>query len=153
MNCTLTDIIYPPLRSFVFNNGAILKSRKIAPLYFADVASQFLHSQEKITIEFTAKEIEYKFKNSVNGIHKFSFTAKSGELIGVMGGSGVGKSTLLNVLNGNLSLNSGNILIQGYDLEKDREKLQGIIGFIPQDDLLIEELTVFQNHNNCPVPD
>ncbi|MCK9421729.1 MAG: ATP-binding cassette domain-containing protein [Bacteroidales bacterium] len=135
----------PPYRSFVFNNGAILKNLKIAPIYFADVAAQFLQSKAKINIEFTAKEIEYRFKNSSNGIHPFSFTADCGELIGVMGGSGVGKSTLLNVLNGNLALHQGQILINGYDLEKDKEKLQGIIGFVPQDDLLVEELTVFQN--------
>lgn len=146
-----TDELYlnghniPPLRSFVFNNGAILKNMKITPVYFSDVASQFLHSKEKVWIEFTAKNVEYRFKNSTNGIHPFSFTAKSGELIGVMGGSGVGKSTLLNVLNGNLRLNGGNILINGHDLESEKEKLQGIIGFVPQDDLLIEELSVFQN--------
>ncbi|MCX6268791.1 MAG: ATP-binding cassette domain-containing protein [Bacteroidetes bacterium] len=135
----------PPYRSFVFTSGAILKNLKITPVYYADVAAQFLHSREKVKINFTAREIEYRFKNSVNGIHPFSFTATSGELIGVMGGSGVGKSTLLNVLNGNLNLNSGQILINGYDLEQDRENLHGLIGFVPQDDLLIEELTVFQN--------
>ncbi|MCK9203697.1 MAG: ATP-binding cassette domain-containing protein [Bacteroidales bacterium] len=135
----------PPYRSFVFNHGAILKNLKISPVYYTDVAAKFLHSKEKIKIEFTANEIEYRFKNSLNGIHPFSFTAESGELIGVMGGSGVGKSTLLNVLNGNLTLKQGHILINGYNLEKDKEKLQGIIGFVPQDDLLIEELTVFQN--------
>ena len=134
-----------PRRSFVFSNGTILKNLKIAPVYYADVFSRFLQTAEKIHIDFTAREIEYRFKNSTNGIHPFSFTASSGELIGVMGGSGVGKSTLLNVLNGNLKLQNGHILINGYDLEKDKEKLQGIIGFVPQDDLLIEELTVFQN--------
>ena len=135
----------PPFRSFVFTNGAILKNLKISPVYYADVAAQFLHSKAKVKIDFTAREIEYRFKNSTNGIHPFSFTANSGELIGVMGGSGVGKSTLLNVLNGTLKLNNGQILINGYDLDKDKEKLQGLIGFVPQDDLLIEELTVFQN--------
>ncbi|MEI7983288.1 MAG: ATP-binding cassette domain-containing protein, partial [Bacteroidota bacterium] len=125
----------PAYRSFVFNNGAILKNLKIAPLYYADVAAQFLHSKEKIKIDFTTKEIEFRFKNSSNGIHPFSLTAESGELIGVMGGSGVGKSTLLNLLNGSLKPHQGRILINGYDLEKDKEKLQGIIGFVPQDDL------------------
>ena len=141
----LNGHIILPYRSFVFSNGTILKNLKIAPVYYADVASRFLQESEKVNIVFTAKESEYRFKHSTNGIHPFSFTASSGELIGVMGGSGVGKSTLLNVLNGNLKLNSGNILINGYDLENDKDKLQGIIGFVPQDDLLIEELTVFQN--------
>ena len=141
----LNGHIILPYRSFVLSNGTILKNLKIAPVYYADVASRFFHASRKIQIDFTAKEVEYRFKKSTNGIHPFSFTATSGELIGVMGGSGVGKSTLLNVLNGNLELNSGKILINGYDLEKDHEKLRGMIGFVPQDDLLIDELTVFQN--------
>ncbi len=141
----LNGHIIHPFRSFVFSNGTIIKNLKIAPVYYADAVSCFLHTSEKITIEFTAKEIEFRFKNSTNGIHPFSFTTNSGELIGVMGGSGAGKSTLLNVLNGNLPLNDGSILINGNNLESDKEKLQGIIGFVPQDDLLIEELTVFQN--------
>lgn len=134
-----------PNRSFLFLNGSILNSLKITPVYYTDIAAQFFHPKEKVRIEFTAKNVEYRFKNSTNGIHPFSFTAGSGELIGVMGGSGVGKSTLLNVLNGALPLKNGQILINGFDLSKERERLQGVIGFVPQDDLLIEELTVFQN--------
>ncbi len=135
----------PSYRSFVFNPGAILKNLKISPVYYADVASRFMHSRERVSIDYSAREIEYRFKNSTNGIHPFSFTAHSGELIGVMGGSGVGKSTLLNLLNGALPLRSGEILINGHNLSSENEQLQGIIGFVPQDDLLIEELSVFQN--------
>jgi len=134
-----------PYRSFFLANGAILNSLKISPVYYNDIASKFLHGDETIQIEFTAKAVEYRFKNSTNGIHPFSFTARSGELIGIMGGSGVGKSTLLNVLNGSLELKQGEILINGYKLGSDQEKLRGVIGFVPQDDLLIEELTVFEN--------
>jgi len=62
-----------------------------------------------------------------------------------MGGSGAGKSTLLNLLNGNIKVKTGKITINNLDLYKDKDELEGIIGFVPQDDLLIEELTVFQN--------
>jgi ABC-type multidrug transport system ATPase subunit len=134
-----------PFRSFIFDKGYIIKSQKINPVYYSDMISQFLFSREKVHIVYTAREIEFRFKNSKNGIHPFSFQAASGELIGVMGGSGVGKSTLLNLLNGNIQPVSGEILINGLDIRKDAEKLRGSIGFIPQDDLLIEELTVYQN--------
>jgi len=42
---------------------------------------------------------------------------------------------------------SGEVLINGYNLYSESEKnhLNGVIGFVPQDDLLIEELTVYQN--------
>src|SRR5665647_3563755 len=38
-----------------------------------------------------------------------------------------------------------NIFINGYDINEDSEELKGLIGFVPQDDMLIEELTVYQN--------
>ena len=37
------------------------------------------------------------------------------------------------------------IRINGYDIHKDKDKIQGVIGYVSQDDLLIEELTVFDN--------
>jgi ABC-type multidrug transport system ATPase subunit len=98
-------------------------------------------------ISFIARDIEFRFKNSTNGIQGFNLSEESGRLIGIMGGSGVGKSTLLNVLNGNLKPQEGEILINGLNLydEKERQQLEGVIGFIPQDDLLMEDLTVRQN--------
>jgi len=134
-----------PFRSFLFDKGYILKSQKINPIYYSDLISQFLFTGEKVKIVYTVNEAEFHFKNSTNGIQPFSFQAVSGELIGVMGGSGVGKSTLLNVLNGNIPLEKGEILINGLNICTESEKLRGSIGFVPQDDLLIEELTVFQN--------
>ena len=62
-----------------------------------------------------------------------------------MGGSGAGKSTLLNILNGSNAPSKGNVLINGINLHRESEKLEGIIGNIPQDDLLFEDLTVEQN--------
>ncbi len=58
---------------------------------------------------------------------------------------GVGKSTLLDILNGTLKPDSGKVIINGIDIYEIREKIKGIIGYIPQDDFLVEELTVFEN--------
>jgi len=62
-----------------------------------------------------------------------------------MGGSGSGKSTLLNVLNGSDKPSSGRVLVNGIDIYQHPEKMEGVIGFIPQDDLLMEDLTVYEN--------
>lgn len=136
--------IYPK-QTFILNHGSILKSQKTNPIYYTDVASKLLYKHKSINLQFNVQDIAYKFKNSENGVRPISFSANSGELIGVMGGSGTGKSTLLNLLNGSLKPAQGNIYINGHDLSTENKQLKSIIGYIPQDDLLIDELTVFQN--------
>jgi len=136
--------IYPG-RIYILDHGAIIKSSKIRPIYYTNIIGKFLHEQVKARIVLTAWNIEFHFRNSKNGIHQFSLQQESGRLLGVMGGSGVGKSTLLDLLSGKLNPNKGEIYINGYNIRTDKEKLEGVIGFVPQDDLLIEELTVYQN--------
>jgi len=133
--------------TYAFDHGSSIRGQKIDTIYYTDVAGVFSVASFSSRISFVAKDVEFRFKNSSNGIHSFNLDEESGRLIGIMGGSGVGKSTLLNVLNGNLKPQEGKILINGYNLydEKERQKLKGIIGFIPQDDLLLEDLTVRQN--------
>ena len=80
-----------------------------------------------------------------SGIHHMSFKEESGRMVGIMGASGAGKSTLLSVLNGTNPPSDGEVLINGISIHRDKEKLKGLIGYVSQDDLLIEELTVFEN--------
>jgi ABC-type multidrug transport system ATPase subunit len=129
----------------LFDNGSIIRGSGFGSIYYTEIASRLLQSSQEIRITLNAIDIEFRFKNSENGIRRFSFSEDSGQMIGIMGGSGVGKSTLLFLLSGQLPLNNGRITINDYDLHRDRFKLKGIIGFVPQDDLLFEELTVYQN--------
>ncbi len=133
--------------TYTFVHGSSIRGQNIDPIYYTDVAGTFSTSSFTSKISFIARNVEFRFHNSDNGLQEFNLREESGKLVGIMGGSGVGKSTLLNVLNGNLKPQSGEILINGHDLyhEKEKEKLNGVIGFIPQDDLLMEELTVYQN--------
>jgi len=130
---------------YFFDKGSSLKSEKIKPIYYSSVVSCFLSDIEEGRIVLKAIDIDFKFPKSENGIRKFSFEGKSGQMIGIMGGSGAGKSTLLNILNGTIVPNHGTITINGINIHDKNEDLDGIIGYIPQDDLLIEELTVYQN--------
>ncbi|MDP4269761.1 MAG: ATP-binding cassette domain-containing protein [Bacteroidota bacterium] len=132
-------------RAYLLNAGSIIKTSLMPPVYYGTIAEKFIHREDKGKIIYRAIDIEYKFNATQIGIHKFSFRGRSGQLVAVMGGSGTGKSTLLNVLNGSYKLSNGSISVNGYDLHAESGKLQGVIGFVPQDDMLIEELTVFEN--------
>jgi ABC-type multidrug transport system ATPase subunit len=136
-----------PGQTYTFEYGSTIRGSGINKIYFNDVNSIFTEEAFKLKISIDATDIRLRFENSDNGIHKMSFHEESGNLVGILGGSGVGKSTLLNVLSGITEPQSGTIIINGYNLytEKGKEQLRGVIGFIPQDDLLLEDLTVYQN--------
>ena len=141
----LNGQLLPPNRIQILTQGSSLRSSRIHPIYYSDIISQFLSSNTASKIIFNAQNIQFRFNNKQLGLRDFSLSEESGKLIGIMGGSGAGKSTLLNVLNGNYPPSEGTVTINGKDIYAQSEELEGVIGFIPQDDLLIEELTVYQN--------
>jgi ABC-type multidrug transport system ATPase subunit len=122
-----------------------IKGQGIDPVYYSKIYKKFISRKFPEKIIFEGHDIEFLFKNSGNGLQKMNFRVESGNLIGIMGGSGVGKTTLLNLLHGKTKPTSGNLYINGYDINSDAEELNGLIGYVPQDDMLIEELTVYQN--------
>jgi len=134
-----------PKHVYIFPKGDSIRGESIAPIHYSDIVAGYHQISESKLVYFCAKEIEYRFWNSSHGIEKFSYIGRSGQLVGIIGGSGAGKSTLLKVLNGSLKPKSGGIYVNGLDLQKRSKELEGMIGYIPQDDLLIEELTVQQN--------
>lgn len=73
-----------------------------------------------------------------------SFKALPGDMIALMGPSGAGKTTLLLTLNGYLPPTSGQVRINGDDLYAVYDALRGVIGYVPQDDIVHPELTVFE---------
>ncbi|MBL7857053.1 MAG: ATP-binding cassette domain-containing protein [Cyclobacteriaceae bacterium] len=125
--------------------GSTLRWDKDQPVYYGDVLSQFKTLNEHGRTSFEGKNISYKFKNGKLGLRNVNLSEESGNLIALMGASGAGKSTLLHVLNGSEKPSEGQVLINGIDIHREPEKIEGVIGFVPQDDLLIEDLTVYQN--------
>ncbi len=132
-------------RIYLFAPGSTVKLPKGKPLYYSDVVARYMSDTEVSKLSFEVNSIEYQFKTGDIGIRNVSFSVNHGKLVGIMGASGSGKTTLVNCLSGINAPSKGNVLINGLDLHKEHDKLEGVIGYIPQDDLLIEELTVFQN--------
>ncbi len=130
---------------YVFTQGTAIRGKKINPVYYSDIVSIFKLNNDDIKILYEVNKIEYHFKGGGIGLHEMTFSGESGKLIGLMGASGAGKTTLLNVLNGSNEPTKGQVLINGIDIFKEKDKIHGLIGNVSQDDLLIEELTVFQN--------
>ena len=132
----------------VWLQSSVLKSKSGTPVYYSSIMDAYYQKgnksdREKQEVEFCGRDINFRFPHSDNGMHNLSFTLHSGELLAIMGGSGTGKSTLLSILNGSLIPQEGSISINGHSISEPQAK--DLIGFVPQDDLLIEELTVYQN--------
>ncbi len=130
---------------YVFNTGASIRDRKTKPIYYSDIVGKFRADKIKDKVIYQAFNIEYKFKGGKLGLRDITFEEESGRLVGIMGASGAGKSTLLNVLNGSHKPTRGEVLINGINIHNEKKEIEGLIGHVSQDDLLIEELTVFQN--------
>ena len=139
----MNDIPLSPGIFYAWQHSSVLKGPLFLPVYYSDLLTVYNKNERKETIYLNGRDLNFTFKNSSNGLHNFSFNLESGQLVAIMGGSGVGKSTLLGIMNGNIHPDEGSITVNGYPL--DAPKARQLIGFVPQDDLLIEELTVYQN--------
>lgn len=141
----LNGQLLQPEKVYVFTAGSSIRNPAIKTIYYSDIVSLFHSESTESKIQFDTKEISYTFKNGAIGLHPLSFKEKSGRLVGIMGASGAGKSTLLNILNGTNKPNTGKVSINNIDIHANKKQIEGLIGFVSQDDLLIEELSVYQN--------
>jgi ABC-type multidrug transport system ATPase subunit len=141
----LNGVAVNPGKIHLFSNGSSLKSQSGIHIYYSDVVSRFRKDRDRDRIRFEADDVSYRFPGGDYGIQNISFAEEEGRLIGILGASGVGKSTLVKILSGLNEPDNGTVYINGLGLHKNQDKFKGIIGYIPQDDLLIDELTVYQN--------
>lgn len=130
-------------------------------------AKTLLHEKDVITITnskliFTATAISYcyyksgisvdssnvvikrgKGKKSFITCNHVNLNIKPGELVSIIGGSGAGKSTVLNAMCGYLEPAEGSVYINGIDLYQNFDSLKKIIGYVPQSDIVYDDLTLY----------
>ena len=71
-----------------------------------------------------------------------NLSIKPGELVAVIGGSGAGKSTILNAMCGYLRPSDGDVYINGVNLYSNFDSLKKLIGYVPQSDIVYDNLTL-----------
>ncbi|WP_306416953.1 ATP-binding cassette domain-containing protein [Fulvivirga maritima] len=132
-------------RVYLYSHGSTIKTPQGAALYYSDLIALFNEESNTTKLSFNAQIKEFRFPNGGLGLRDVQIAEGPGKLIGIMGASGAGKTTLLNVLAGIEKPTVGSIEINGYDIFENKDEIHGVIGYVSQDDLLIEELTVYQN--------
>ncbi|MBL7859301.1 MAG: ATP-binding cassette domain-containing protein [Cyclobacteriaceae bacterium] len=132
-------------RVYLFSHGSTIKTQPGDALYYSDLVANFNEELKTTKLSFNVVIDELKFPNGGIGLRNVFISEGPGKLIGIMGASGAGKTTLLNVMAGLVEPTTGQILINGFDINKQKDRIHGVIGYVSQDDLLIEELTVYEN--------
>jgi ABC-2 type transport system ATP-binding protein len=81
----------------------------------------------------------------VVAVDSLSFTARKGEILGLVGPDGAGKTTTLRILAGILPADTGSALVAGQDVLREPEAVKSRISYMPQQFGLYEDLTVTEN--------
>ena len=129
-------------KTYVVNEGSAIRTPKIS-VFYSEILTNIRKKGTSENVLFDASIPRYTFPNGKVALEGIKIVEEAGTLVGIMGGSGAGKTTLLNVLSGIDPTDQATILLNGFDIKTIECKAN--VGFIPQDDLLMEELTVFQN--------
>jgi ABC-type multidrug transport system ATPase subunit len=142
---SLNSMLVIPKKTYLFSVGSTIKLPRGQTIYFSDIVFRFTRTHDRDRLSFVAKDLEFRFPNSENGVRKINIQEAEGQLIGIMGASGSGKTTLLKLLSGIIKPSSGEIKLNGKNIDDLGKELEGSIGYVPQDDILFEELSVYQN--------
>jgi len=88
--------------------------------------------------------VEHLTRNygSVKAIDDVSFSIGPGEVVGLLGHNGAGKTTIMKMITGFLEPSGGRITIDGLDMEVDRRAIQARIGYLPENCPVYPEMTV-----------
>jgi ABC-type multidrug transport system ATPase subunit len=94
----------------------------------------------RVDAESIVKLVDHKRKTICNEV---SFTVEPCELVAIIGGSGAGKTTVMNCISGYNPPTKGTVQVNGMDLYQNFDALKNIIGYVPQQDIVFDNLTVY----------
>jgi ABC-2 type transport system ATP-binding protein len=90
------------------------------------------------------RSVSKSFGN-IKAVRNVSFTIDKGEIFGILGPNGAGKSTIVNILNTLVKPDQGDVIIDGVNIKEDGVTIKLIMGVVPQEIALYEELTAYEN--------
>ena len=96
----------------------------------------------QVRVDKFRKGYERAFKPMFLAVEKTSFGLDYGECFALLGVNGAGKTTLFKSLTGEITPTSGEISINGMDIERDFAKIRKLIGYCPQHDAIFDQMTV-----------
>jgi ABC-2 type transport system ATP-binding protein len=89
----------------------------------------------------------FKIFDETVAVNDVSFTVRAGEIFGIIGPDGAGKTTTLRVMATAMEPTKGTVTVDGHDVVKEAERVKNLIGYMPQRFALYPDLTVLENLN------
>lgn len=141
-------------------NGVLVNGKSVAGKHLLKDQDLILITNTKLI--FTKSKITYscaKVGIGVEAVHvvkkvgkhkelticdDVSLSIRPGELVAIVGGSGAGKSTIMNCISGYSMPTGGQVLVNGVDLYDNFNAMKHIIGYVPQQDIVYDNLTVYE---------
>src|SRR5690606_29224395 len=99
--------------------------------------------RKEMIVEFS--DVSKTYKNGVKALDGLSFEVREGEIFGLLGPNGSGKTTSINCLLSLLNYEEGSIEVFGEPMHPERYDIKAQIGIVPQNVAVFEELTVYEN--------
>jgi ABC-type multidrug transport system ATPase subunit/pSer/pThr/pTyr-binding forkhead associated (FHA) protein len=142
----------------VFVNGARITKQQVGPNDSIQIGSFLLkvdpsgsvnvfdtRSKTRVDCVNLTREVRSRFGGGkIKLLDGISLSIQPNEFVGLLGPSGAGKSSLIEALNGVRPANSGYVRINNLDLYRHLDSLKQAIGYVPQDDIIHRELTVYR---------
>ncbi len=147
------------ISDFRSTNGTYVNGNRVdetpVPLNDGDIVSAgpyrfmfsrgFLHrAQDDDSVRVDVLGLSKRVNNNLTLLNNVSFTILPREFIAIVGGSGAGKSTLLDAISGVRPANGGAVLYNRSDYYSQMDAYSSVIGYVPQDDIVPKELTVYK---------
>ncbi len=115
---------------------------RIGPYRFVYEINQLTQYDESNFIRIDALNLKKSGNNNVVLLNDLSFSIPPRKFVALVGGSGAGKSTLMDALNGTRPAHDGKVLYNGQDYYKNLAAFSTQIGYVPQKDIVHDDLTV-----------
>lgn len=116
------------IREVFATNNSVYNAKRLADFTYADAEGK---------IEF--KKVNFSYANAKNVVNDLSIVVNPGEVLGIIGGTGSGKSSIVNLIPRFYDCKSGEVLIDDVNVRKIKiEELRKIVGIVPQNPVLFE---------------
>ena len=81
----------------------------------------------------SVKKLNKIYRKNIHALKDLNLEVKEGEILGLLGPNGAGKSTFINILAGVTDKTSGEVIVWGFDLDKNPRQVRVSLGIVPQE--------------------